>query len=106
MIKKDIFAIGLMSGTSLDGVDLVYVSFYNDNYSEFKIIHAQTIPYANNWKHLLQNAIFSNKDDLHQLDKTYGKYLGNITNEFILKYNKTIIFSKYQNQQKILHFKF
>ena len=86
MIKKDIFAIGLMSGTSLDGVDLVYVSFDNNNYSEFKIIHAQTIPYANNWKKLLQNAIFSNKDDLHQLDKTYGRYLGNITKEFILKY--------------------
>ena len=86
MIKKDIFAIGLMSGTSLDGVDLVCVSFNNDNYSEFKIIHAQTIPYANNWKHLLQNAIFSNKDDLHQLDKTFGEYLGNITNDFITKY--------------------
>ena len=84
MIKNKIFSIGVMSGTSLDGVDLVYVSFNNDVYSDFEIIYAKTIPYSNEWKLLLQNALFSNKDDLHQLDKTYGEYLGGIINDFIL----------------------
>ena len=43
MNKKEIFAIGLMSGTSLDGIDLVYVKFLKKEYSFFEIIHAETV---------------------------------------------------------------
>lgn len=83
MIKNKAFSIGVMSGTSLDGIDLVYVSFDVNNYANFDIIHAQTIPYNKEWKQLLQNAIFSSKDDLKTLDKTYGKFLGNTIQDFI-----------------------
>ncbi|MEZ7893914.1 MAG: anhydro-N-acetylmuramic acid kinase, partial [Polaribacter sp.] len=45
MNKKEIFAIGVMSGTSLDGIDLVYVKFLKKEYSFFEIIHAETVSY-------------------------------------------------------------
>ena len=42
--------IGLMSGTSLDGLDLVYVAFDKKSYKTFKILHSETIPYSKKWK--------------------------------------------------------
>lgn len=86
MIINETFAIGVMSGTSLDGIDLVYVCFDNEDYGNFKIIHAETIQYSKEWKQLLQNAIFSDKDALQQLDVTYGQFLGDILNNFISNY--------------------
>lgn len=83
MNKKEIFAIGVMSGTSLDGVDLVCVSFDKNKYADFKILHSETIPYSKEWKQLLQNAIHFSSDDLLDLDVTYGKYLGEILTNFI-----------------------
>ncbi|CAF4276447.1 unnamed protein product, partial [Rotaria sordida] len=46
--------IGLMSGSSLDGLDIAYVNFSSiGNYPEekwtFDIIHAETIPYSSDW---------------------------------------------------------
>jgi len=86
MIKNSLFAIGLMSGTSLDGVDLVYVSFTEDDYKDFKIIHAETFPYNLQWKQLLQNAIDLPKKEIQAIDVTYGKYLGDLINQFISNY--------------------
>lgn len=83
MIINETFVIGVMSGTSLDGIDLVYVCFKNNGDKNFKIIHAETIQYSKEWKQLLQNAIFSDKDALQQLDVTYGQFLGGILNNFI-----------------------
>ncbi|MFY9243773.1 MAG: anhydro-N-acetylmuramic acid kinase [Polaribacter sp.] len=86
MIIDNVFAIGVMSGTSLDGVDFVYVKFQSDNYQDFEIMHAKTFPYSKEWKQLLQNAIQSPKKEIEDLDILYGKYLGNITNQFISEY--------------------
>jgi len=81
-----IYTIGLMSGTSLDGIDLVYVRFSADNYSEFQIIFSETISYSKQWKELLQNAIFSSDKELQNLDKLYGNYLSDVLNTFISNY--------------------
>ena len=44
------YIIGVMSGTSLDGIDIVYVKInYTNNYT-FEIINATTIPYSKEWK--------------------------------------------------------
>lgn len=75
-----------MSGTSLDGVDLVYVSFDNDDYSDFEMIFFETIPYTSNWKEKLKNAIDFSKDKLIDLDEDYGNYLGEIINSFKNKF--------------------
>jgi len=86
MNTTKIYAIGLMSGTSLDGIDLVYVRFSSDDRINFEIIHAETIPYSKEWKQMLQNAIFSSDKEMKDLDKMYGKHLGQIITNFIYNY--------------------
>ena len=86
---KTYFAIGLMSGTSLDGLDICYAKFQNITHWEFEIIKTETIPYSLEWKNRLQNAILLSAEDLLALDKEYGFYLGEKTQEFISKNNIT-----------------
>ncbi len=77
------FIIGLMSGTSLDGIDLVYVQFDKNDYKNFKILSAETISYSGDWKNKLKKAIDFSKNDLIKLDIDYGKLLGEEINQFI-----------------------
>ena len=49
MIKDSYFIIGVMSGTSLDGLDLCYVKFQFDKNWNFEIIRSETISYDDNW---------------------------------------------------------
>ena len=86
---KTYFAIGLMSGTSLDGLDICYAKFQNFTNWEFEILKTETIPYSPEWKNRLQNAILLSAEDLLALDKEYGFYLGEKTQEFISKNNIT-----------------
>ena len=78
-----------MSGTSLDGLDICYAKFQNFTNWEFEIIKTETIPYSLEWKNRLQNAILLSAEDLLALDKEYGFYLGEKTQEFISKNNIT-----------------
>lgn len=78
-----IYCIGLMSGTSLDGIDLAYIKMHENLYGDFKIIQADTVSYSNEWKNKLQEAINYDKKDLQILDVDYGKFLGKILNDFI-----------------------
>jgi anhydro-N-acetylmuramic acid kinase len=86
MNEKYLFAIGLMSGTSLDGIDLVYVKFLENDLSFFEIVHADTIAYATAWKQELQKAIHFSAEELRVLDQTYGKHLGQVLQDFIGNY--------------------
>lgn len=78
-----------MSGTSLDGLDICYAKFQNITNWEFEILKTETIPYSPEWKNHLQNAILLSAEDLLALDKKYGFYLGEKTQEFISKNNIT-----------------
>jgi len=85
--EKKIFAIGLMSGTSLDGVDLVSVSFGGSHSdSAYQILIAETIPYPQKWKQTLQEAIAFSTEELQELDLLYGQYLGGLLQTFIAKH--------------------
>ena len=84
--EKKIFAIGLMSGTSLDGVDLSYVSFDKVQETVYEILITETIPYSQKWKQTLQEAIAFSTEELQKLDVLYGQYLGKILQTFIEKY--------------------
>lgn len=86
-VKKEQHIIGVMSGTSLDGIDLVYVKFDANNYKHFKILASTTVSYSKQWKHDLQNAITFSSDKLTLLDISYGKLLGNEINNFIKNNN-------------------
>ena len=86
MEEKEIFAIGLMSGTSLDGIDLVYTKFLKSKATSFEILHTETVAYSKEWKQLLQGAIHFSSEELLDLDRRYGKHLGNTIQHFIQHY--------------------
>ena len=51
---RDFKVIGLMSGSSLDGVDIAYVNFSHDNKRWFfQIVEAGNVPYTSYWKEQL-----------------------------------------------------
>ncbi|TDQ24115.1 anhydro-N-acetylmuramic acid kinase [Tenacibaculum caenipelagi] len=83
MQENYIYCIGLMSGTSLDGIDLAYIKMNRYSYNDFEILKADTIPYSSEWKKKLQEAITYKKEDLFILDVVYGEFLGKILNNFI-----------------------
>lgn len=76
--------IGIMSGTSLDGVDLVYVTLsLQDGKWSFEIEQGQTVPYADAWRKKLKTALTLNKEELDVLDEQYTVYLAQVITAFI-----------------------
>ena len=77
-------AIGLMSGSSLDGLDIAYVHFHENagNWS-FDMEHADCYPYTAEWTNKLQSAVQLNALDYQLLHTEYGHYLGEQVNAFI-----------------------
>ena len=81
-------AIGLMSGSSLDGLDLALVKFIEEGeHYDFQILAAETLPYPDFWKAQLSEAFHKRPEDLLHLDKDYGKYLGEQVLAFAKKHN-------------------
>ena len=83
MKKANYKVIGVMSGTSLDGIDLVYINFDYKNSWSYKILEAETIPYPLNWQETLAEAIDFSKERLERLNKKYTSYLAEIISRFI-----------------------
>ena len=88
-MKKDNFrVIGVMSGTSLDGVDLVDVSFTkHKGHWTFSIHNFETIPYDEFWKERLGRLVSFSKDELALIDISYTLVLAELINQFISKFN-------------------
>lgn len=83
-----ITAIGLMSGTSLDGLDICLAQFWKDNSCwKFKIIKAETIAYPDSLENQLRDSIHLSSQELLALNSSYGFYLGEKVKEFISENN-------------------
>jgi anhydro-N-acetylmuramic acid kinase len=80
--------IGVMSGTSLDGLDIAYCNFIRKNNKwTFSIKAAETIKYSNTWKDKLKDIENSSALNLALLNIEFGKYTGDCVQNFI-KRNK------------------
>ena len=76
--------IGLMSGSSLDGLDIAFVEFSETAGKwDYKIICAACIQYEDNWIQKLKNAINFSALEYQLLHAEYGRFLGEQINEFI-----------------------
>jgi len=83
MINPDYKVIAVMSGTSLDGIDIIYASYrYNENW-EFEIHHSETIKYTKNWKRTLSQLVDRSIDELQQIDNEYSEYLATEVLNFV-----------------------
>jgi anhydro-N-acetylmuramic acid kinase len=77
-------AIGLMSGSSLDGLDIVFTEIHeNGGKWSYEILHADCYAYPPNWVERLKNAISLPALDYQLLHTEYGHYIGQQVNRFI-----------------------
>ncbi len=84
MNQQQFSALGLMSGTSLDGLDIAWVTFtVLPNGYNWKINAVETIDYPNDWENKLRDAHTLTPGELTNLDAAYGGFLGEAINEFI-----------------------
>lgn len=79
--------IGLMSGSSLDGLDIAFVKLEDVRGQwSYEILEAECVPYDDKWTHQLRTAAQLNVPDFLQLHTAYGRYTGDAVNAFIEKY--------------------
>jgi anhydro-N-acetylmuramic acid kinase len=82
--KEKYKVIGLMSGTSMDGLDIAYCTFEKkDERWKFKIERAKTVSYPKRWIALLENARTMSGEHLSEIDVEYGKLLGEQCASFV-----------------------
>ena len=85
-VKNSYNVIGVMSGTSLDGVDLCLSNFlYKNGKWDFLIKNTLTVPYEKNWVTKLSKSHSLSKKKLIDLDIDYTKHLSKIILYFISK---------------------
>lgn len=83
-MKENYNVIGVMSGTSLDGVDLAHILFeVNAGEWTFSISDAETIAYNDEWVDRLKSAVGFTENELILLNKEYTELLGSIIKAFI-----------------------
>jgi anhydro-N-acetylmuramic acid kinase len=81
---KEYKAIGVMSGTSLDGVDLVACSFKQNNEKwDYRIYHGTTCEYPTQMFNRLLNSHQITGLELAVLNKDYGRFLGVLVSDFM-----------------------
>lgn len=76
--------IGLMSGTSMDGVDLCFAQFSSEKSNwNFEILNTKELGYPTELKKKLSNSTQLSGLDLTLLDLEIGDFFGECINEFI-----------------------
>ncbi len=84
-MKKNI--IGLMSGTSCDGLDLVYCQFQStDTGYTYKMLVNEFVPYEQQLANKLKAAIGMTSAELIAFHHTFGDFLGEQVRLFITKF--------------------
>ena len=86
MITAGYKVLGIMSGSSLDGVDLAFCEFIYDGGWQYRLIKAETIPYDEYWIQKLTSSPDFNDKELANVHIEYGRYLGTISQNFLSKY--------------------
>ena len=87
--SKTYQVIGLMSGSSLDGLDIAFcelkITDSNSNI-DWTLIKAETIPYPEKWQNRLINLPKQDGFIFAQTHTYFGHFLGELVNQFISKH--------------------
>jgi anhydro-N-acetylmuramic acid kinase len=80
--------LGIMSGTSLDGLDLALCQFEEIEYKlSFKLLAFETIKYDADWKERLSNVYVASAVDYFKFNSLYGTFIAEKVNAFLNKNN-------------------
>ena len=82
MSSSLLYGLGIMSGTSLDGIDICYVEFKKEDDSYFKIINSKTFKYNSIWLNKLSDVHLKNDLQIKKIDLEYGMLISQKIIEF------------------------
>ena len=82
MSSSLLYGLGIMSGTSLDGLDICYVEFKENDDNYFKIINSKTFKYNSSWVNKLSNIHLKNDLEIKKIDLEYGLLISQKIMEF------------------------
>ncbi|MDI6034567.1 anhydro-N-acetylmuramic acid kinase [Flavobacterium sp. LB2P84] len=104
MFKEKYTIIGVMSGTSLDGVDLAHIIFtVKNNKWDFQILESETVSYSIDWLNKLKIAVDFSEVALEKLNQDYTQLLASIISDFIEKYEIKNLDAVCSHGHTILH---
>ncbi|MES2813049.1 MAG: anhydro-N-acetylmuramic acid kinase [Bacteroidota bacterium] len=104
MNNQNYNVVGVMSGTSLDGVDLAHIKFTIANGKwAFKILESETVSYSDEWVNRLKVAVDFSEEELQELNKEYTEILGEIIKNFLQKHNLENLDAVCSHGHTILH---
>ena len=95
--------LGVMSGTSLDGIDIAEIQFNYATSWSFELKTCETIAYSDIWIAKLKNAHTNSKEALEQLNEAYTEYLAQCINTFITKHKIENLDAVCSHGHTILH---
>lgn len=82
--ENEYFAMGLMSGTSLDGLDIAFCKFYQRGKKwKYHIIKCETVDYDDEWRKKLQSAPTLSAYELALLHRDFGTFMANSVKNFL-----------------------
>lgn len=103
MKNETYHVIGVMSGTSLDGIDLAYLKFTKNQHWEYTFVTTQTIPYPDDWRERLQYAVQLSSEKLKTVDLEYTTFLSQIISDFMARNNIAQLDAICSHGHTILH---
>jgi anhydro-N-acetylmuramic acid kinase len=104
MRKQNYNVIGVMSGTSLDGIDLAHVAFdFSSKSIGFSLLECETATYPQDWVSALKSAIGLPHSQLEKLDRDYTGYLAGTIVAFIEKHRIRNIDAICSHGHTVLH---
>lgn len=86
---SEVTVLGLMSGSSMDGLDLAIGRFFTSdqtplfNHFNWKLLDSQTVPLSGKWKDLLRDLPNQSAYSLVESDALFGKWMGQQVNKFL-----------------------
>lgn len=93
-MKSEVYhIIGLMSGTSLDGLDIAFCRFeFKEGRWIYQIIEAETVSYSDSWRMRLQQLDCQTAGELALADAELGHLMGGMVQSFIERHGISPLF--------------
>lgn len=82
--QGNLVVVGLMSGTSLDGIDLAACRFERqDSGYRYELLAAETYAYSPDWEDRLRHLHSASAEEIFETDAALGTLYGHHLKEFI-----------------------